>query len=94
MQMNAYNTYNNPYNNMYNQTPNWGGRPGSRRNSLKNYAAPPPPPPMPGSNMYGRDRQRTPNMNQNYRNSFPPAQNPINELQNMMGRGYDDNQVI
>lgn len=97
MQMNAYNSYSN-YNNNYNNNnafPPWqGNRMGSRRNSLKNYPAPPPPmpPPMPPmqQNMYNRQMNQ-----QNMRNSYPPAQNPVNELQNMMmGRRDNYDEVI
>ncbi|XP_037816478.1 neither inactivation nor afterpotential protein C [Lucilia sericata] len=84
MQMNAYNSYSN-YNNAF---PPWqGNRNSSRRNSIKNYPAPPPPP-MPQQNMY--NRQMNPNQS-NMRNSYPPAQNPVNELQNLIGRrDYND----
>lgn len=95
MQMNAYNSYSN-YNSNYNNAfqPPWQqsiGNRGSRRNSLKNYAAPPPPP-MPPMNRYdNRNQMNRPQ--QNMRNSYPPAQNPVNELQNMIGR-RDDNEVV
>ncbi|KAM7350914.1 STKc_myosinIII_N_like and MYSc_Myo21 domain-containing protein ninaC isoform 1-T2 [Cochliomyia hominivorax] len=85
MQMNAYNSYSN-YNNAF---PPWqGNRSSSRRNSLKGYPAPPPPPmpPTMQQNMY--NRQMMPPQ-QNMRNSYPPAQNPVNELQNLIGRRND-----
>ena len=92
MQLNAYNAYNN-YNNYNTWQPGMGNRTGSRRNSLKNYAAPPPPPMPPmQQNMYNRNMNRT-NQQQNMRNSFPPATNPVNELQNLIGR-RDDNEVV
>ncbi|XP_005188793.2 neither inactivation nor afterpotential protein C [Musca domestica] len=82
MQMNNYNpNYNSYYNpNNYNSQPQrWG----SRRNSLKGYPAPPPPPMPP--NMYQPNRQQN-----NMRNSYPPvSQNPVQELQNMMGNRGD-----
>lgn len=92
MQLNAYNAYNN-YNNYNTWQPGMGNRPSSRRNSLKNYAAPPPPPMPPmQQNMYNRNMNRTPQQ-QNMRNSYPPATNPVNELQNLIGR-RDDNEVV
>lgn len=102
MQMNAYNNYNS-YNPNYNNapSPHWSGgnRMGSRRNSLKNYAAPPPPPMPPMNSLYrneGQQTNRSPMPQQNYRNSYPPpSENPVQELQNLMNRrdGYEVRQI-
>ncbi|XP_030383362.1 neither inactivation nor afterpotential protein C [Scaptodrosophila lebanonensis] len=90
MNMNAYNNAYNSYNN-YTSSP-WSHRPGSRRNSLKGYAAPPPPPPMPSSNAYRNNPSQQRNYQQpNYqqRSSYPPS-DPVRELQNMARRNEDD----
>ncbi|EDW28520.1 GL18904 [Drosophila persimilis] len=86
------NAYNNAYNN-YNSSnnPNWG-RSGSRRNSLKGYAAPPPPPPMPSSNNYYRNNpSQQPQRNYQQRSSYPPS-DPIRELQNMARNDGDNSE--
>jgi len=82
MNMNAYNNAYNSYNSNYNNQ-NWGvHRSGSRRNSLKGYAAPPPPPPpMPSSNYY-RNNPNQQQRNYQQRSSYPPS-DPVRELQNM-----------
>ncbi|KAI8041867.1 hypothetical protein M5D96_003162 [Drosophila gunungcola] len=69
---NAYNSYSTNYNSSGNQ--NWGvHRSGSRRNSLKGYAAPaPPPPPMPSSNYY-RNNPNQQQRNYQQRSSYPPS---------------------
>ncbi|XP_017859556.1 PREDICTED: neither inactivation nor afterpotential protein C [Drosophila arizonae] len=89
--MNAYNNaYNNNYNSSNYQNANWGVyRSGSRRNSLKGYAAPPPPPPMPSSNQY-RNNPSQQQRNYQQRSSYPPS-DPVRELQNMARRNEDDN---
>jgi len=82
--MNAYNNAYNSYSNNYNNSnQNWGvHRSGSRRNSLKGYAAPPPPPPpMPSSNYY-RNNPNQQQRNYQQRSSYPPS-DPVRELQNM-----------
>ncbi|XP_037708144.1 neither inactivation nor afterpotential protein C [Drosophila subpulchrella] len=83
MNMNAYNNAYNSYSSNYNNSnPNWGiHRSGSRRNSLKGYAAPPPPPPMPSSNNY-RNNPNQQQRNYQQRSSYPPS-DPVRELQNM-----------
>lgn len=88
--MNAYNNaYNNNYNSSNYQNANWGVyRSGSRRNSLKGYAAPPPPPPMPSSNQY-RNNPSQQQRNYQQRSSYPPS-DPVRELQNMARRNDDD----
>nr|AAA28721.1 ninaC long protein [Drosophila melanogaster] len=89
MNMNAYNNAYNSYNSNYNNQ-NWGEhRSGSRRNSLKGYAAPPPPPPpMPSSNYY-RNNPNQQQRNYQQRSSYPPS-DPVRELQNM-ARNEGDN---
>ncbi|XP_034666506.1 neither inactivation nor afterpotential protein C [Drosophila subobscura] len=91
MQQNM-NAYNNAYNNYSSSSnPNWG-RSGSRRNSLKGYAAPPPPP-MPSSNNYHRNnpsQQQQQQRNYQQRSSYPPS-DPIRELQNMARNDMGDN---
>lgn len=86
--------YNNAYNSYNSNNNNWGGvhRSGSRRNSLKGYAAPPPPPPpMPSSNYYNRNNPSQQQQQRNYqqRSSYPPS-DPIRELQNMTRRNEGD----
>lgn len=87
------NAYNNAYNNYQSNNNNWGGvhRSGSRRNSLKGYAAPPPPPPpMPSSNYYNRNNpMQQQQRNYQQRSSYPPS-DPIRELQNMSRRNEGD----
>ncbi|ALC38813.1 ninaC [Drosophila busckii] len=89
--MNAYNNAYNDYNSNVNR--NWSNqRTGSRRNSLKGYAAPPPPPPLPSSNYYRNNPNQQQQQQRNYqqRSSYPPS-DPIRELQNMSRRNEDDN---
>ncbi|KAH8412845.1 hypothetical protein KR009_006225, partial [Drosophila setifemur] len=95
MQMNM-NAYNNPYSNYngnYNSSSNqnWGvHRSGSRRNSLKGYAAPPPPPPMPSSHNYRNPSQQQ-QRNYQQRSSYPPS-DPVRELQNMARNDGDNSE--
>lgn len=95
--MNTYNSYNSYNSNPQQQSSyqQWGNRPGSRRNSLKGYAAPPPPP-MP-MNMYRNETSRmnqtqtrtTPNQNYAQRGSFIPS-DPVRELQHLARRSSED----
>ncbi|KAH8248818.1 hypothetical protein KR032_003465 [Drosophila birchii] len=93
--MNAYNNAYNSYSSNYNQSSsgnqNWGvHRSGSRRNSLKGYAAPPPPPPMPSSNYYNRNNPNQQQRNYQQRSSY--ASDPVRELQNMARNDGDNSE--
>ncbi|XP_037957522.1 neither inactivation nor afterpotential protein C isoform X2 [Teleopsis dalmanni] len=77
--MNSYSVFNSHHNNYSNQ--NWGNRSGSRRNSLKDYAAPPPPP-MPDKNRYRHDSAINTSPSYKNRFSFTPTDH-VRELKDM-----------